>query len=624
MTIDIPHYKKMRFSSGLGIDVLARSKAAIVLLLVCILAACSGQGSNSTVAAELSTQSKSQTLKTETASLLASLAKEYPNGQLPADRAVLAAKALSQNPSVFKNSAAVASQAKASALNIQTQSYTSADFKPVYRIQNTTLSGSYFFTIYDFEKMAALAANPNWKLEGPAFYTLPAASTDLSPVYRFRNKLNGSYLYTAYESEKIDIQTNYGATFESEGVAWRAQQAEKVGFTPLYRFRNLVNGTYLNTAYESEKNAIVANYPTIFALEGIAYYVHQDAPPDLPLPPLSTSSYNNFKQVGLTPQSLPAGRSGVSTIRAYGNFFQYGRLDLFTATLTYWPPTTPATATPSIFEFWRKQSDGTFVKDSQMLPTPNGCIHPRKAIVADFNNDGRPDIFIACHGFDAAPFPGERNKVILSQPNGTYLMQDASPDVGFFHSASSADLNGDGLPDVIVTNNFDPSRAIVFLNQGGGIFQRESTPRLPSSIGGKNYFSAELADVNADGRMDVLLGGHEWEGATTIVLLNPGNSNFTSVTPVTIPAVANEGVVLDFTLTGSGSNRALWVLRTSGGDGTFYQSRTIQKVQWPSLTSTIPLLDRPAQWFQWIISTTINGLSVISSEDASVNVSLPQ
>ncbi len=264
-----------------------RSKSIMVLLLICILAACSGQGTSSTGSAELSTQSNSQTQKTENTSLLASLAREYPNGQLPAERVAQAAQALSQNPSVYKNPVAAASQAKVSAQNLQSQAFTAADFKPVYRIQNTTLPGSYFFTIYETEKTAALAANPNWNLEGPAFYTLPAASTDLSPVYRFRNKVNGSYLYTAYESEKTDIQTNYGTIYELEGVAWRAQQTEAPGFTALYRFRNLTNGTYLNTSYESEKDAIVRDYPLIFKLEGIAYYVRNDNTTPLPDPELN-------------------------------------------------------------------------------------------------------------------------------------------------------------------------------------------------------------------------------------------------------------------------------------------------------------------------------------------------
>jgi len=343
-----------------------------------------------------------------------------------------------------------------------------------------------------------------------------------------------------------------------------------------------------------------------------------------PLMPLTVAetSYQNFKEVGLTPQSLPAYRDNVGTIRAYGDFSRSGRLDLFTATITYWPPITPANATPSIFEFWSMQADGTFVRNTQMLASSSGCIHPRKAIVADFNADGRPDIFIACHGFDAAPWPGERNKIVLSQPSGDYVIQDASPDIGFFHSASAADLNDDMLPDVIVTNNFDPASAFVLLNQGGGVFQRESSIRLPLSIGGKNYFTVELVDVDGDENVDVVLGGHEWEGAPTVVLLNPGSSNFKSVTPITIPSVSNEGVVLDFVVTRTGSTRALWVLRTSGGDGTFYQSRTIQKVLWPSLTSTIPLLERSAQWFQWIIPTTVNGEMVIASDNASINVAV--
>ncbi len=350
------------------------------------------------------------------------------------------------------------------------------------------------------------------------------------------------------------------------------------------------------------------------------------APTPTPTPVASTeTSYANFKKIGLTPQTLPPGRSGNGTIRAFGNFSGSGRLDLFTATVTYSPnSSTPATATASLFEFWRKQADGSFVKDTQLLASAAGCIHPRKAIVADFNGDGRPDIFVACHGYDAAPFPGERPKLLLSQPNGSYVTQDAFPDIGFFHSASAADLNGDGLPDVVVVNPSDPAVAIVFLNQGNGTFRREAAGRLPLSIGGKNYFSIELVDVDGDGKVDLVMGGHEFEGATTAVFLNPGNSNFSAATPISIPAVANEGVVLDFTVTGADATRALWVLRTSGGDGTFYQSRTIQKVLWPSLTSSVPLLQRQANWFPWLIPATVNGQNVMTSEDASVNVSVPQ
>ncbi len=153
-------------------------------------------------------------------------------------------------------------------------------------------------------------------------------------------------------------------------------------------------------------------------------------------------------------------------------------------------------------------------------------------------------------------------------------------------------------------------------------FQREVKSRLPSSIGGKNYFTIELIDVNEDNKLDLLLGGHEWEGSGTIVLINPGNNNFSNVTPIIIPEVPNEGVVFDFTFTGTGNNRMLWILRTSGGDGTFYQSRVIQKVLWHSLKSTVVSNERPAQWIPWIIPTIINGIKVIACDDKNTGVSI--
>lgn len=263
------------------------SPLGFAIFTLALVAACSGDMGGGQAKEELLTaqqvapnpaEAPRLTQQTASSSLLDSLALEYPNGQLPSDRTAQAAKALSQNPSVFKKSTSITAQSGVSSQNIQPQAFTLADFKPVYRIQNTTLPGSYFFTIYEFEKTAALAANPNWKLEGPAFYTLPAASADLSPVYRFRNKVNGSYLYTAYESEKIDIETNYADAYALEGVAWRAQQTPAPGFTALFRFRNKTNGTYLNTSYEAERDAILRDFAAIFELEGTAYYVQNSLP----------------------------------------------------------------------------------------------------------------------------------------------------------------------------------------------------------------------------------------------------------------------------------------------------------------------------------------------------------
>lgn len=241
------------------------------------------------------------------------------------------------------------------------------------------------------------------------------------------------------------------------------------------------------------------------------------------LTPISDSSYRNFKQIGLTPQSLPV----YGLARAYANFSGSGRTDIFIAQTRYSTYTeTPQTATPSRFSFLKLMLDGTYLEDTVMLSSNNGCIHPRKAIVADFNKDGRPDVFVACHGWDSSPWPEEKNKIVLSKPDGTYAISDASPDVGFFHGASAADLNGDGYPDVVLANSSDSKRVLVLLNKGDGTFIRESTNRLPTSLGSGHYYSIELLDINEDGALDLVLGGHEWEGAPTKVFLNPGNNIF--------------------------------------------------------------------------------------------------
>jgi hypothetical protein len=66
------------------------------------------------------------------------------------------------------------------------------------------------------------------------------------------------------------------------------------------------------------------------------------------------------------------------------------------------------------------------------------------------------------------------------------------------------------------------------------------------------------------------------------------------------------------------------VAACGGGDGAFYQSRTIQKITWPALMSTTPWLQRNAPWFAWLIPAVLNGRAVMTSEDASAGGSVPQ
>ncbi len=276
------------------------------ILFAALLSACGGQSTTDTVnnsAVQKTTQAVLTTQSSQPApsTLMDSLAVTYPNGQLPDAQAIQAAQEFAQNPAALHLTAESTSQTiPNTSAPFQSQAL-AADYKPVTRIQNTSLTGAYFFTIYDTECKTALASNYNFNLEGAAFWASLTPDAALNPVYRFRNILNGSYLYTIYDAEKLDIINNYRSTFLYEGVAWYAKQTAGTGWSPLYRFRNLLNGTYLFSAFETEKNAILRDYSAIFKLEGVAYYVRQDG-------------------AGAVANSAPA-FNGTSLVTACGNIY---------------------------------------------------------------------------------------------------------------------------------------------------------------------------------------------------------------------------------------------------------------------------------------------------------------
>jgi Carboxypeptidase regulatory-like domain/Repeat of unknown function (DUF5648) len=278
--------------------ILRNFKVGLVSLSFAMISACGGhiatEGSSSASAAKQAVTLENK-MQAPSTGLLDSLANLYPNGQMGSQQKLQAASQLLQNPAALRmkvpgkmllGNASISSQSAATVgkINANTDVLASAasDFGPVFRIQNTTLSGSYFFTIYDSEKLSALALHPEWNLEGAAFFASKVAdttsNTGLHPVHRFQNKINGSYLYTIYEAERADILANYSNYFAYEGISWYARQSADTGYTPLYRFRNKENGTYLFSAYESEKEQIIANYSNIFVLEGVAYFVRLSAP----------------------------------------------------------------------------------------------------------------------------------------------------------------------------------------------------------------------------------------------------------------------------------------------------------------------------------------------------------
>ncbi|MEQ1692229.1 MAG: VCBS repeat-containing protein [Gemmatimonas sp.] len=309
------------------------------------------------------------------------------------------------------------------------------------------------------------------------------------------------------------------------------------------------------------------------------------------------TSYANFKEVGVVPTTLPP--PGNEASRTYGDFFEDGSLSLFTYS-------------NGVYQFWTRLSSGTWSpKPNFTTPIVDPSCVARKGVVADFNEDRKPDILLICQGLDAPPFPGARNRILLSVPGGGYRLGDVGPEVSFHHGGAACDLNGDGHIDYVSTGSPDRPRnpLLVYYGDGRGGFTLVPNHPLTAVL---NSSSIECLDVNEDGLLDIVTGGNEQDGLGTATAILYGTPSGAFVRQV-IPAVADRGGVTDFTVTGTGVNRTLWVSRTGGASSSFYIGRVLQRVNLKTLESTLAVNDA-APWVVWFIPYTRAGTDFIGSD----------
>lgn len=314
---------------------------------------------------------------------------------------------------------------------------------------------------------------------------------------------------------------------------------------------------------------------------------------------VKATSYENAKGMGFTAFTLPQAETWAAAY-ARADFKGDGSITLFAAHRTYDPTKPIEQATPGVMGFYSQTASGAWVAEPKMIDSTVSCIESRKAVVADFNNDGKPDVLLACTGYDAGTFPGERMMLISSTASGVYHVTTVGDYVGFFHSAAAADLDKDGLVDFVVTDTKPGKSLRMFKNKGNGVFEevQNAFPSMPNA----GYYTVELLDLNNDGNLDLLVGGHEFEGATTLAMYGNGDL-FTNANVKQLPATdATAGVVLDFVKVGD----TLYVGRTNGGASGFYTKEGVQAINLITFTTT-SLTVKDAPLFVWLLPTA-NGV----------------
>ena len=192
----------------------------------------------------------------------------------------------------------------------------------------------------------------------------------------------------------------------------------------------------------------------------------------------------------------------------------------------------------------------------------NLCVHARRVLPGDYNNDGFIDVVFSCHGFDNKPFPGSYSVLYLNNADGTFTQKKIGAK-GYSHAATSEDFNGDGFIDLLFYDA-NKRQAVTHINQGNGSFKVAQKKYL--NLGWSSspkYYVIGAVDANGDGKFDLVASGQRANSNETIaeVFLNDGTNSFSRKSIVTLPQIKGYSTVNDI----YALDAKVYVLRSSGG-----------------------------------------------------------
>jgi hypothetical protein len=168
---------------------------------------------------------------------------------------------------------------------------------------------------------------------------------------------------------------------------------------------------------------------------------------------------------------------------------------------------------PTMFDgvadrLFHNNGDGTFTDVSKKAGIANPAGKGLGVTFCDFDGDGRTDIFVANDTV--------RNFLYRNNGDGTFTDVAYRAGVGFDPNGKPragmgvdcADVDGDGRPDLFVTN-FSEELNALFLNRGDGIFEETSERAGLGSSYLPLGFGTKLFDMDNDGDLDMFVtNGH--------------------------------------------------------------------------------------------------------------------
>jgi membrane-bound inhibitor of C-type lysozyme len=213
------------------------------------------------------------------------------------------------------------------------------------------------------------------------------------------------------------------------------------------------------------------------------------------------------------------------------------------------------------------RGDGTF---STATGSPFGSANAVYIAAADFNGDGDTDLAVTSDNTISVYLGNGQGR--FGDGNGNFgvpaytVVVDTDNSDGFGHnpivSLLVADLNGDGIPDLItsfnqvvplicglICSNGTVTRVAVAFGDGTGNFGNLSYSTLAGGLANEvdNPQGLALADFNGDGKLDVLISATP-QGQTPVLYmaLGSGNGSFNRGTQIATVGVTSSFVAADF------------------------------------------------------------------------------
>jgi len=148
--------------------------------------------------------------------------------------------------------------------------------RPVYRFRNKN-NGTYLYTASIAERLRLRDRSGTWAYDGPKFSwdtSVPVSAT--KPMYRFFNRNTEKYSYTSsQETYEYRRSATGSRTWKYGGVAWRVSKVHE--YTPkaavIYRLRNRQTGGTFLTASKETVQTFRTKYAYKWRYEGIAFYL---------------------------------------------------------------------------------------------------------------------------------------------------------------------------------------------------------------------------------------------------------------------------------------------------------------------------------------------------------------